>query len=147
MGSFKIWDNINYNLVILNKLYYYYNSESGEDKVLLKPIIILIITIIEALLKDYFGRIYRFTKEWVPGMTEEKLKEIREKKYEEFNTFISWSKKHNLFKEGDLFYSELDYLRKVRNYIHITWTKNEVFIFTEYEKKRQNDTVSILWII
>lgn len=69
-------------------------------------------------------------------MTKEKLAEIRQKKYEKFETFIAGSRKHDLFKEDELFYSELDYLRSVRNYIHITWKDDEVFLFTEDEKQK-----------
>lgn len=137
IGSFKLWDNINFNLEILKKLYWYYKNEKEEEKeFLLKPITILIITIIEALLSDYFHRIYWFVREWINGLSEEKLQEIRNKKYEDFNNYINWSKKHNLFNSDDLFYEELHYLRSIRNNIHINWRKDECFIYTKEWKEQ-----------
>lgn len=137
IGWFKVWDNINYNLKILNKLYFYYNTEQEDKNLLLKPIIILIVSIIEALLDDYFFRIYSFTREWVNGVPKEKLEEIRKKKYEKFETFISWSKKHNLFNSDELFYEELHYLRDIRNKIHIQLNNcNEDQVFTDFEKEK-----------
>lgn len=137
IGWFKVWDNINYNLKILNKLYLYYNNELEEKELLLKPITILIVSIIEALLDDYFYRIYSFTREGINGLSEEKLKKIREKKYEDFNNYINWSKKHNLFNSEDIFYEEIHYLRDIRNKIHIQlnyWNEDQVF--TELEKEK-----------
>lgn len=138
IGWFKVWDNINYNLKVLNKLYSYYNSESEEEKqLLLKPIVILIVSIIEALLDDFFFRIYAFTKEWIENLDKEKLLEIRKKKYEKFETFIAWSKKHDLFKSDELFYNELHYLRDIRNKIHIQLNNvDEDRVFTEEEKEK-----------
>ena len=103
---------------------------------LLKPIIILIISIIEALFNDYFGRIYWFVREWVNGLSEEKFEKVRDKKYEDFNNYITWSKKHDLFNSDDLFYEELHYLRKIRNNIHIKWLNDECDIYTESWKKQ-----------
>jgi hypothetical protein len=52
--SFKLGDNINHNLSVLALLYYYYNQEDQDGKCLLcKPIIILLVSIIEAVLHDF----------------------------------------------------------------------------------------------
>jgi hypothetical protein len=49
IGSFRLVDNINYNLSVLALLYHYYDREDENGKRLLrKPIIVLLVSIIEA---------------------------------------------------------------------------------------------------
>jgi len=56
--NFKLGDNINHNLSVLALLYDYYNREDEDGKRLLcKPIIILLVSIIEAVLHDFHSRI------------------------------------------------------------------------------------------
>lgn len=52
IGDFKLGDNINYNLKILKFLY---DKDKEENSRLLnKPVTIVIISIIEGLLRDFF---------------------------------------------------------------------------------------------
>ena len=53
-GSFKVSDHIEYNCKILNQLYEYFKSGTEEQKkYLCKPITVIIVSIIEAMLSDF----------------------------------------------------------------------------------------------
>lgn len=123
--DFKIGDNICYNFEILNTLYQYFNQENDKNKLLLcKPITIINVSIIEALLIDFYYRIKTLTKEGVAGFTPETLDSIRgdiskDKEFFKFEKIIKNVKEKNLFNQKEHFYDVLDMLRKLRNRIHI----------------------------
>jgi hypothetical protein len=61
IGNFKLGDNIVHNLNVLDLLYRVYADEDNEGKRLLcKPIILLLVSIIEAVLYDLHDRIKFF---------------------------------------------------------------------------------------
>ena len=91
--------------------------------------------IIEALLSDFFRRVYVNTREWIDNIHGEKLEIIRSKKYKKFETFIAWVKRYNLFNKSEDFYDQLHELRSLRNNIHIQKSSiDELFLFTNEEK-------------
>jgi hypothetical protein len=58
IGNFKLGDNIVHNLNVLGLLYRVYANEDNDGKRLLcKPIILLLVSIIEAVLHDLHHRI------------------------------------------------------------------------------------------
>lgn len=128
IGSFKLGDNINYNLKILGRLYEYYESSSRDKKHLLhKPIIVIISSIIEAILYDFYNRAKLHTREGIANIGIEILTHIRsEKGLSKFGRYIATAEKHDLFAGmGANFYNDLKELSKIRNRVHIQNDKKE----------------------
>lgn len=123
VGSFKTGDNINHNLRLLSLLYKYFEKASSDERRLLcKPILLLLISIIEAVLHDFHRRIKFNIVEGVDNLTSEVLDYIRGKKIDELEKYIASAKKHDLFWQNNQFsnfYELLDRLRRIRNRIHI----------------------------
>src|SRR5438309_1774881 len=94
IGNFKIGDNINYNLKILAELYKV-NTQSNEY-IFNKPIIIFIISIIEALLYDFHFKAKHFTLEGIENITKNVLSYIRLKQIDQLERYIASAKKHNI---------------------------------------------------
>ena len=125
IGSFKLGDNIVYNLEILSE--FYSNQNSGnvrQQKLMRKPIIVLIASIAEAILFDLYLRIENFTREGVPNIPEAVLEEIRTKTLDQFAKYIDNSKSKNLLVGCPDIYDNLHTLRMLRNRIHIQNSKN-----------------------
>ena len=138
IGDFKLGDNIAHNLEILDLLYFGYNEADAHQKRLLcKPIIILLISIIEAILHDLHMRINLFTLEGVQNISASVAQAVRLKKIDDFEKYIASAKKRDFFDEADKgFYGELDELRRLRNRIHIQNEKND-FEPNEYTAFRE----------
>ncbi len=69
IGTFKIGDNINHNLAILELLYRSYEAAAADDRRrLCKPITITLISIIEACLCDFHKRARTNTQERIAGL-------------------------------------------------------------------------------
>ncbi len=141
IGSFKAGDNINHNLRVLALLYSYFEEGNDNDKRLLcKPIILIIVSITEAVLHDFHGRIRAFTKEGVGTLTKDVIDHIRGKHIDELGKYVASAQKHDFFDMKDTeFYNRLDDLRKLRNRIHIQNIKNafepdEYIAFNEKRK-------------
>ena len=141
IGNFKIGDNINYNLRVVALLYKYFNQASEHEKHLLcKPIILILISIIEAVLHDFHTRIRTFTLEGVTSLARDVISYVRGKSIDELGKYIASAKKHDFFDTHDTeFYDLLDQLRRLRNRIHIQNTENnfepnEHDAFTEKRK-------------
>ena len=138
-GSFKVSDNIEYNCKILNQLYEYFKSGTEEQKKhLCKPITVIIVSIIEAMLSDFIEiRVKYHTKEGIKGISDEVLEEIRKKRISKMSQYIDCIEKYKLFGKTD--YESLHSLRKLRNRIHIQNIKdfesNESEAFTENRKE------------
>jgi hypothetical protein len=78
---------------------------------LCKPIILLLVSIIEAVLHDLHRRIKTFTIEGVQNLATSAGDYIRLKKIDEFEKYIASAKKHDLFNLADSgFYQQLDEL-------------------------------------
>jgi hypothetical protein len=125
--SFKLGDNINHNLRVLALLYDYYDREDHDGKNLLcKPIIILLVSIIEAVLHDFHSRIRWLTYEGIANLSHEVIEYIRGKKIDELEKYIVSARKHDLFDRQDgAFYDLLDELRRLRNRVHIQNIKGD----------------------
>jgi hypothetical protein len=144
IGNFKLGDNINHNLSVLALLYRYYGKEDQNGKGLLrKPIIITLVSIIEAVLHDFHGRIRIFTYEGVVNLPSDIANYVRSKTMkDELGKYIASAKKHNLFAAQNVgFYDLLDELRRLRNRVHIQNTKDDFEpddwnAFTEVRKEK-----------
>lgn len=140
--DFKTGDNINYNLEILNYLYKVYDKSYLRDKrLLIKPIVITLVSICEAVLHDFHRRIRLNTSEGVVGISNDISDYIRNKKIDEFGKYISSAKRNDFFDLKDTkFYEKLDLLRQIRNRVHIQNSKffkprDENIVFDEQSKK------------
>lgn len=138
ISSFKTGDNIRYNLSVLNTLYSQYNQTQSEF--LLKPIILINASIIEAVLHDFYIRIRHNTREGVHSLAQDTIDYIRGKQIDEFEKYIAQAEKHDFFNMAQTqFYKKLDTLRKIRNRIHIQnnkgyTPKDENQVFTDTVK-------------
>lgn len=135
IGDFKLGDNIVHNLEIMGLLYRQYEIANQQEKRLLcKPIIVLLVSIVDAVLYDFHTRIRYFTNEGVQNVAESSLKAIREMKgIDKLDKYIRTAENHTLFgPKNSVLYTELDDLRKLRNRIHIQNTKKE-FELDEYK--------------
>lgn len=121
IGDFKLGDNINHNLEILEYLYARMADPADHDSwVLRKPAVIIIGSICEAILHDLHMRINVFTREGVTGMATSVLSHVRGKKLDKFEKYIASAKKHKLLgPSSDAIYNDLEELRKLRNRVHI----------------------------
>ncbi len=62
IGDFKIGDNINHNLKILEVMYKRYaEADDAEKRLLCKPIVVLLVSLIDAVFYDLHTRIKTFT--------------------------------------------------------------------------------------
>ena len=151
IGNFKLGDNINYNLGVLRLLYRYFeSSEPAEQALLRKPIILTLVSIIEAVLHDFHFRIRCYTVEGVRNLPIEVLDYVRGKKLDELEKYISSARKHDFFGLAYInFYDVLDELRKLRNRIHIQNSKNhfepdETNAFSEQRKIQAEKVLEIV---
>lgn len=124
IDSFKIGDNINYNLEILRCLYKGYEKiENG--KALIKPIVIINTSITEALLYDFIvNRLKRPNKTEI--ISSAILAALKNKDLHKFEHYISQAEKYDLFDLKDTnFYGAMRNLAKKRNRVHIQNDKGE----------------------
>ena len=141
IGSFKLGDNINYNLNVLKALYDLSDQiDEIKGNLIHKPIIILNISIIEAILYDLHHRIKEYTTEGVVNVRPSVIDYIRGKELDKFEKYIISARKLNLFDVKDeRFYEVLDHLRLIRNRAHIQNEKNQlapddIAVYTENNK-------------
>jgi hypothetical protein len=142
VGNFKTGDNINHNLQVLALLYQHFEQETPQNKRLLcKPIVISLVSIIDAVLYDLHYRIREFKNEGVRNILNRSRDDIRNvKKMERLEATIVSARKHGLIEPaGDAFYDTLQALRELRNRVHIQNIKrhfppNEGDAFTEARK-------------
>jgi hypothetical protein len=127
IGSFKIGDNIIYNLNSLNILYSLYQKIKEEDKpFLLKPMITQIAFIIEAVLYDFRGRARSHTREKSLNIEQNLISTFQEKTNDQFNFLIDQARKHKIFNDDtNLICEKLNKLRLVRNRVHIQNKENQ----------------------
>jgi hypothetical protein len=128
IGDFKLGDNINHNLDILTLLYKQYNDGDETQKSLLcKPITLLLVSIVDAVLYDLHWRVKTFTKEGVANILKSSIEYIRTlKKMDTLEKYIASAEKHSLLgPAGSPIYADLGTLRRLRNRIHIQNTKKD----------------------
>jgi hypothetical protein len=117
IGNFKLGDNICFNLKILKTLYDYRKAVNAQKKShLRKPIILLNVSVIEAVLHDFHGRVRTHTLEGVANLSDTVVAYIRGKKIDELEKYIVSAQRHDFFDQTNTsFYESLDDLRKLRN--------------------------------
>lgn len=115
--DFKRMDNVNYNFKIVEILFKLKNSELN------KPIILLLAAIIECILYDFVRRVTEHSGETISIIDESVVDDTRNKTCDQFEPLIAHVRKHNLLQHNLLEennpYETLDYVRKLRNRIHI----------------------------
>lgn len=134
--DFKVGDNIIYNLNILWSLYHARaNEKSSNNSLFNKPIILIIISIIECILYDFVERIQKHSFDPLPNLDADVIRDFKYKIKGEkteikilkrFNHYIYYSRKHDIFDKGVRFYDALDFLRIIRNRIHIQDDRREL---------------------
>lgn len=117
--SFKRMDNVNYNFRILEILYA--AKRQNNNNLFIKPIVVIIISIIECMLYDFIERIQIHTADKIPNLAQSIISYIKGKKIDDFEKAIRQVEKQNLLRtsNNDTIYSDLDLLRKIRNRVHI----------------------------
>ena len=151
LASFKIGDNIHYNLSVLKALYKAQSQVALKDEVLFeKPITLLLVSICEVIIYDFIKRSKILTFEGIQGLTENQLSSLKESK--------AWSmeKKIQLFKDINVLqmpdntaYEYLDNLSKLRNRIHIqnenqNFEADEIKAFTKSRRIKAEQMVELL---
>jgi hypothetical protein len=151
IGDFKLGDNINYNLKVLNHLYDIQTTIDNEKpEMLRKPIIVLLASIAEALLYDLHQRVKEYTIEGVTGMSAKVITYIRGKQIDKFELYISSVKKHNVLgPKTEPIYDGLHELRKIRNRVHIQnenndYEANDAQAFSAARQKTAESSVEVL---
>ncbi|MBY0544387.1 MAG: hypothetical protein K2Q14_02440 [Gammaproteobacteria bacterium] len=87
-----------------------------------KPITVFIVAILEAALDDLFYKIRDYTREGVPGLSDDIITKVRSNtsSYRKFKSQIKFAKNHDFFNvAGTNFYTVMDELRNIRNRMHI----------------------------
>jgi hypothetical protein len=119
IANFKIGDNINHNLEILRLLYQLPEDDVNRKQLLCKPIIVTLVSIMEAMLYDFLWRIGE-SPERTTTLPVETIEAIREKNCLNKTThLVGAAKKHNLFETDEKFYEQISKLITLRNRIHI----------------------------
>lgn len=137
--NFKRMDNVNYNFEILEKLYQAKSILHG-DEYFNKPIITQIVSIIECCLFDFTERIKGRVHDPLPNVDSSKESFFKKSKdTDEFRKIIARIESQNLLQipKSDNLYKDLDYVRKVRNRIHIQNSRNEL----DYNKYKDEFSV------
>lgn len=122
---FKLGDNVVYNLKIAKKLYEC--NEKCEDKLLNKPIILINVSIIEAIMHDFIEKIKILTIEGVnlPDVTINYIRDLQ--KTDKFQLLIDQFEKHNFVEvKGFNLIENLKKLSTIRNRIHIQNEKQKL---------------------
>jgi hypothetical protein len=115
VGDFEVADNIRRNGNALCKL-----SETNDNRVFSKLIVIQAGSIVEAALDQIIYRAQNYNREGVPNISEEDRIAIAVTTVEKFNNIIQTMKKYKILAElGEGIYDELHKLRKYRNKVHI----------------------------
>lgn len=134
--SFKRMDNVNYNFRIMKLLYA--EKKKNQNPLFIKPIMIILISIIECMLYDFIIRIQTHATDKIPNLEEDMINEIKNKEIDQFEAIIAQIRKQNLLRASTTsnVYSDLDLLRKMRNRVHIQDTakdldKDDYNVFTE----------------
>jgi len=108
-------DNIRYNLEVLEALY------QNKDIVLVKPKIVIQVSLIEACLYDFTFRIRTLTTEfqYLEASIREKIRGRSNYKAYKLEPMIERCRKHLIMQQNDAFWDAFDELRKLRNRTHI----------------------------
>ena len=124
--NFLHGDNIIYNLDILSVLYKNFDSlEYNDKRRLCKPIIIILVSIIESVVYDLLLRIKESKNEIPSNIPNLMINDILTKDYNDFSKVLDLCYKYNIFEfKNKEIYKVIHDLRKLRNRIHIQNEKN-----------------------
>jgi len=125
--DFKRMDNVNYNFRIAELLYDAKKKES-DNPLFIKPITIILISIIECMLYDFIMRVQTHSADTIPNLGQDIIDDIKKKEIDQFEVIIAQVKKQNLLRASSTssVYSDLDLLRKIRNRVHIQNTRQDL---------------------
>ena len=127
MWNFLKGDNLVENYDSVWTIYNVGRDENGNlNPDLIKPVVILLMAIVECILDDFVHRLNGRTNDPIQNITQEQLDDFKTKRRDQLEAYIAAAKKHNLFcvlVDSNL-YDNLDMLRKARNRIHIQNRKN-----------------------
>ena len=152
---YKIGDNVNYNLEILDSLYSMLGENQARSYLLYKNIIIINVSIIEAVLADFYSRIKKHTYEGVPNITEAFTELVQKKKISDFTKYINYARDNNVFGQNPDIYDQLIHLQAVRNRVHIQdlerhrehqkkLSRNDRSVFTDNNLKRSEKSLEFI---
>lgn len=141
--DFKKMDNVNYNFDVLEVLYSAKKANNNDQR-FNKPIILLIMGIIECTLYDFIERIHQYSNDSFPNITQTLVSYFRNKsETDELRVLIPRIRSQNLLRvsQTDTLYSDLEHLRKVRNRVHVQnkyvmKPLDEIDVFTDAEVTR-----------
>lgn len=136
-------DNVNYNFKIV-ELLYKAKQQNGNDPHFNKPIILILMAIVECMMYDLIKRITQHRNDPFPNMDFSIVSFFRvTPETDFFEKLINRFQSQNLFRvlPGDSLYDDLEQLRKVRNRLHIQNRRNlldkdEYNVFTSIELSR-----------
>ncbi|PCI07015.1 hypothetical protein COB72_10995 [bacterium] len=127
VGRFKIGDNICHSIEILTELSRLAELSNDAD-LLVKPRVVLLASICEAMLFDLIeNRVRGHTREAISAIPEKLRTLMQSAKYsDEFKKLINIAKANNLLGNGNLpVYINLHHLRGLRNRLHIQSVGND----------------------
>lgn len=121
IGDFKTGDNIVDNFRILKVLYLALpTTDPFWRKCLNKPIIIIMGSIAEAVLHDWYMKINSYHNEGVVNIAKDKISRIRGKEIDKFGKYIDVASSEDIFcPSTPEFYEALHELRELRNRVHL----------------------------
>ena len=124
--DFKRMDNTIYNFTVLEKLHEAKNNIGGNFYN--KPIIIIIVSIIECILYDFIRRVTQHTNEKIPGLDPALIFFTRTKTIDDLEPILRYTRKNDILQQGTntTLYDDLDTLRIIRNRVHIQNRKNQL---------------------
>ena len=122
IGNLKLGDNICFNVESTQSLY---KNLNVNQPINIKPIVIINASITEALMIDFVRRVKIHTKEFT--YLDEKIRsQVRNLKSDkekfDFKTSINKFRHYNLLGAPNNFYECLQFLREIRNKVHIQST-------------------------
>lgn len=114
-SDYKMGDNIRYNLEVLEALY------QNKDVVLVKPKIVIQVSLIEACLYDFIFRIRTQTTEfqYLEASIREKIRGLSENKAYKLELMIERCRELLIMQQNDTFWNAFNNLRILRNRTHI----------------------------
>ncbi len=155
--SFKVGDNLNYNFEVLFFLYGKKDIEQTNQELYIKPLIVIIVSIIEGIFYDLMCRLDGATNHFPKHIDPNTRNEIKKRIHEEkvpykttegvtyrrirnytFNHLIKFFEEYELLgSKGASIYLELQEAAYLRNRIHIfnyynNFSKDENRVFSEF---------------
>lgn len=110
-----------------------------------KPIVLLLVSVLEAIIYDLHDKIQTHTREGVRSLPKKVTLYIQGKTFQDYSGHIASCKKHKLLGDAPRLYEKLDELRRLRNRIHIQNEKghfdpDESDTFTIARKRQSEKT-------